>query len=127
MNAQAIVFLVGAIMNMAAGGTQSHHSAPSAHTCHIKFVSFAFTGAAGTAISYHGETYVIPAGGLLEIVAQQGEYSFQAAGYALRVDDTTPRDEFGSASVHVDQLIAQAMQNTAPVQLASAAGLGIGR
>lgn len=128
MNAQAIVFLVGAIMNMAGHGSQPHNSVQAAHTCHIKFVSFAFTGAAGTSISYHGEKYTIPAAGRIELLAQQNEYTFEAAGYTLHVDDTTPRDEFGSANIHVDVLLAQAMQgDNAPVQMASAASFSAGR
>lgn len=114
-------------MNMAGNGSQPHPTVRAAHTCHIKFVSFSFIGAAGTSVSYHGEKYTIPAGGQIELLAQQGEYTFEAAGYTLHVDDTTPRDEFGSASIHVDQLLAQAMQGDAPVQMASVSSLDTAR
>jgi hypothetical protein len=92
----------------------------AATTCHIKFVSFGFTGTPGTPISYHGQSYVIPGNGHLELVAQKGDFTFKAAGLTMTLDAETKRDEFGSAAIDVDQRLADARSKTATVQVADA-------
>ena len=127
MNAQAIVFLVGALLNMGGNGQAAKASSIQApHACHVKFVSFAFSGKPGTPITYHGETYIIPESGSIELIAQRNDFAFEAAGYRLQVSDQTQRDEFGSGHVAVEELIAGVMlQRPATVQLAEATPLSV--
>jgi hypothetical protein len=116
----ALVFLAGAIMTISGYGRQQQPATPG-RECHIKFASYGFTGTPGTAIGYLGESYVIPAGGHLELVAQQGKYVFEAAGYVMQLTNDTPRDEFGSAAIDVDRVVAEARSLTVSVQMAAAA------
>jgi hypothetical protein len=119
MNTRTFAFLIGMIVILTG---QSLHAASgmAATTCHIKFVSFGFTGTPGTPISYHGQSYVIPGNGHLELVAQKGDFTFKAAGLTMTLDAETKRDEFGSAAIDVDQRLADARSKTATVQVADA-------
>jgi hypothetical protein len=117
MNTRTLAFLIG---TMAILGTQNLHAASgmAATTCHIKFVSFGFSGTPGTAITYHGQSYVLPAGGYIELIAQKGDFTYKAAGQTFTLSDQTPRDEFGSAAIDVDRTIAQARTTSATTQIA---------
>jgi hypothetical protein len=115
----ALAFLAGAILTISGYGHPGQPVAPG-RECHIKFASYGFTGTPGTAIRYHGESYVIPAAGHLELVAHQGEYAFEAAGIVVQLTDETPRDEFGSAAIDVDHVVAEARALSAAVQVADA-------
>ena len=69
-------------------------------TCGITTVSHKFVGTPGTAFSYGGDTYQIPAAGWIELIAVKGVSTYEFSGRALPLN-VFPRDQFGTETVQL--------------------------
>lgn len=67
-------------------------------TCGIKTVSYRFLGTAGREFRYAGETYSLPAGGSIELIAEKQSTTYQIDGRTLQLE-LFPIDEFGSRTI----------------------------
>ncbi|HET7435103.1 MAG TPA: hypothetical protein VFN10_10385 [Thermoanaerobaculia bacterium] len=67
-------------------------------TCGIKTVSYRFLGEPGQRFRYDGETFVMPAAGWIELIAERGVSEYQYDNHALPLD-VWPRDTFGMRTV----------------------------
>jgi hypothetical protein len=63
--------------------------------CGIATVGYRFVGAPGQSFRYDGATYVIPAGGWIELVSRHGrDREYETAGRTLPLE-VWPRDHIG--------------------------------
>jgi hypothetical protein len=93
-------------------GTVAQHGKTRAPrpTCHIETVAYRFVGAAGSRFVYDGETFVMPAKGSIELIADKRATEYRVADRSLPLN-VWPRDEFGIRTVSLPSAA-----NTAPIQ-----------
>lgn len=84
-------------LNVAAPAQRATARAPRP-TCHIETVAYRFVGAAGRTFQYDGETFVMPATGSIEIIADKRATEYRVASLTLPLN-VWPRDEFGIRTV----------------------------
>jgi hypothetical protein len=66
--------------------------------CNIKTVSYRFVGDPGTEFRYDGETFKVPAGGEIELLASKRATDYLVGGKTLPLD-VFPADEFGARTI----------------------------
>ncbi|HEV7921070.1 MAG TPA: hypothetical protein VGR02_09810 [Thermoanaerobaculia bacterium] len=66
--------------------------------CNIKTVSYRFQGEPGAEFRYDGETFKVPAGGEIELLASKRATDYLVGGKTLPLD-VFPADEFGARTI----------------------------
>lgn len=80
--------------------TLIHHGpgATPRPACGIEAVAYRFVGAAGSTFEYGGETFVLPAPGSIELIADPRSAEYRIADRMLPLN-VWPRDEFGIRTI----------------------------
>jgi len=78
-------------------------------TCGISTVGYRFIGKAGQRFQYAGDSYVIPAEGWIELIADRRHTKYVVDGKSLPADDS-PRDQFGFRDVVIGARVEGASQ-----------------
>ena len=79
-------------------GTNKPAPQPVGLTCGIKTVSYRFVGEPGTRFRYDGETFLVPVGGQIELIANRRATEYHFEGRALPLE-VWPKDQFGTRTV----------------------------
>ena len=74
--------------------------------CGISTVSYRFVGAPGTQFHYAGDTYRVPENGTVELLAEKAIEDYRVGERTLPLN-VWPKDDFGTRTVPLPQLIAQ--------------------
>ena len=71
---------------------------PGKVVCGISTVGYRFVGKEGQRFRYAGDTYVIPAEGWIELLADRNRTTYSIRGRSVQIDES-PRDQFGFRTV----------------------------
>ena len=74
--------------------------------CGIKTVSYRFQGEPGTEFRYDGETFRVPEGGEIELLAAKKATDYVIGGKTLPLD-VFPADEFGARTIPMPKNLAK--------------------
>jgi hypothetical protein len=69
-------------------------------TCNIKTVGYRFIGRPGQTFRYAGDTYSIPRGGAIELIAERKKASYEFNNQTLSAD-VEAHDQFGFRDVYL--------------------------
>lgn len=84
-------------LDLTALSRRSKTTEPAA-VCNISTVGYRFRGKPGQEFRYAGDTYVIPAEGWVELIAERRRTTYAFNGQTLPIADA-PRDPFGFRDV----------------------------